>query len=146
MFTFKLQRLLDVRIKLEETKKSEFLEAKKKLDDEIDKKTQLDLKKSNLICEVREMIETSNIRSGINDYNKYINYLKEQIVTIEKNIEVLKEVVNAKQKELVDAVKDRKIIEKMRERELEKYKKEELKIEENIVNEIVSYNYSVKKE
>jgi len=146
LFTFKLQRLLDVRIKLEETKKSEFLEAKKKLDDEIDKKTQLDLKKSNLICEVREMIETSNIRSGINDYNKYINYLKEQIVTIEKNIEVLKEVVNAKQKELVDAVKDRKIIEKMRERELEKYKKEELKIEENIVNEIVSYNYSVKKE
>lgn len=145
-FKFKLQRLLDVKEKIEETKKNEFAEAKKNLNEAIKRKEDLILKRQNLLNEMKDVSDIGSYKYKIAEYNRYLVTLKNLQVRIERNIKILELELEKKRIELSEAVKNRKILEKMKEKDLEKYKKEELKIEEAIVNEIVTYNYSNKEE
>ena len=129
MFKFRLEKILSLKEKIEEAKKNEIVN-----------------KKNNLISEMKTLDGSIELLKKRNEYTKYINYLKEVIVKLEKNIKMLELEAEKKRCELAEAVKERKVLDKFKEKEFEKYKKEEMKIESGIVNELVSYQYSVKEE
>ncbi|HBZ63936.1 MAG TPA: flagellar export protein FliJ, partial [Lachnospiraceae bacterium] len=66
---------------------------------------------------------------------KYIELQKNAIVRCEAEVEQAR-------RKLTEAMKERKIFEKLREKAWEKFKKEELQEEQKEVDELVSYTYS----
>ena len=59
-----------------------------------------------------------------------------------QNINKAKEIVEEKRLALLEAMKERKVLETLKEKEKENYFKEELKNEQKIIDEIVSYKYN----
>lgn len=146
MFKFRLEKILGLKEKMEEAKKNEYGKAKKKLDDAIEKKNQLIAKKDSLVLEMKTLDGSVLMLKKRNEYNQYVNYLKTVIQKMEENIVILRMEAEQKRHELEEAMKERKILDKYKEKEFEKYKLEEQRIENGIVNELVSYQYSVKEE
>lgn len=146
MFKFRLEKILGLKEKIEEAKKNEYGKAKKKLDDAIAKKNALIAKKDDLINEMKSFDGNIEALKKRNEYYKYIDYLKEVIAEMEIRIEMLRKQAEEKRHELEEAMKERKILDKYKENEFDKYKKEELRIENGLVDELVSYKYSVKEE
>lgn len=146
MFKFRLEKILGLKEKMEEAKKNEYGKAKKKLDDAIEKKNQLIAKKDSLVLEMKTLDGSVLMLKKRNEYNQYVNYLKTVIQKMEENIVILRMEAEQKRHELEEAMKERKILDKYKEKEFEKYKLEEQRIENGLVNELVSYKYSVKEE
>ena len=146
MFKFRLAKILSLKERMEEAKKNEYAKARKKLEDAINKKNALVEKKNNLVLEMQSLDGSVEKLQQRTEYNRYINYLKEVIQKLESNINFLRIEAEIKRQELVEAVKERKVLEKFKEKEYEKYKKEEQRIENELVNELVSYRFTVKEE
>lgn len=146
MFKFRLQKILDLRERLEDLKKNEYGIAKKKLLDAIRKKDMMVAKKEALIEEMKTLDWSIEKLKKRNEYTRYIDYLKEVIEKMEQNITFLTLEAEEKRKELEEAVKDRKILDKFKDKEKEKWRREEVRLENAITNEIVSYKYTVKEE
>ena len=146
MFKFRLQKILDLRERLEDLKKNEYGIAKKKLLDAIRKKDMMVAKKEALIEEMKTLDGSIEKLKKRNEYTRYIDYLKEVIEKMEQNITFLTLEAEEKRKELEEAVKDRKILDKFKDKEKEKWRREEVRLENAITNEIVSYKYTVKEE
>lgn len=120
MFKFRLQKILDLRERLEDLKKNEYGIAKKKLLDAIRKKDMMVAKKEALIEEMKTLDGSIEKLKKRNEYTRYIDYLKEVIEKMEQNITFLTLEAEEKRKELEEAVKDRKILDKFKEKEKEK--------------------------
>ena len=71
-------------------------------------------------------------------WTKIIKKIEEQM----QNINKAKEIVEEKRLALLEAMKERKVLETLKEKEKENYFKEELKNEQKIIDEIVSYKYN----
>lgn len=146
MFKFRLEKILNLRERLEDLKKNEYGIAKKKLLDAIHKRDMMVAKKESLIEEMKTLDGSIELLKKRNEYTKYIDYLKEVIEKMEQNITILTLEAEEKRKELEEAVKDRKILDKFKDKEKEKWRREEIRLENAITNEIVSYKYTVKEE
>jgi flagellar protein FliJ len=141
-FNFKLKKYLNLKQQLETQKKMEYAAASNELE-------KSKLKKYSLIDEIDSQIQnfrtnitfkiSSNKFSNINDY---IELLKKRIIEQEKIILKNEKIVETKRLELVEAVKETKMIVKLEEKDYERYLKEENLHEQKIVDEIISYKYS----
>jgi flagellar protein FliJ len=122
MFVFKLQQVLDYRKNIEEKILNDFSEKKRELAKEELRLKNLIEERVNLIGELREM---QNKSVPVNDIARYISYV-ELVRKNEKNqskiIVQVSEQLAAKRKELLEAVKKTKIMEKLKERHAEEYK------------------------
>jgi len=121
MFVFSLQSVLDYRKNIEEKILGEFSEKKRELELEELKLINLINERANLIGELRKM---QNKSLPVDDIARYISYV-EQVRENEKNqsitIAQVSEQLETKRKELLEAVKKRKIMEKLKERHAEEY-------------------------
>ncbi len=142
MFRFRLNKLLSLKEKMEEQKKNEFAIIMNRLELAQKKKEELEIEKRRLILELKQNVESGQNIRQVNEYNRYIDYMKKMILKAEENIKRIKIELEKKRKELNEAVKERKILESYKEKELDKYKLEEKKVEQGIINELTSYQYS----
>jgi flagellar protein FliJ len=121
MFIFKLQSVLDYRINIEEKILNEFSKIRRELEAEELKLKNLKQERANLIDALRKM---QNRSLHIDDITLYISYV-EQVREDEKKQKILivqvKEKLEAKRKELLEAVKKKKVMEKLKERHTEEY-------------------------
>lgn len=121
MFIFKLQSVLEYRINMEEKILNEFSEKKRELDMERIRMKFLVKQRATLIAELRTMQDKS---LPADDFAIYISYVK-QVRENEKKqkivIHQVKEQLESKRKELVEAVKQRKIMEKLKQQHMEEY-------------------------
>jgi len=121
MFIFKLQSVLEYRINLEEKIHNEFSEKKRELDTQRLRMKSLINERNNLIAEMRNM---QHKPLPADDFAVYLSYV-EQVRINEKMqkivIHQVKEQVESKRKELLEAVKKRKIMEKLKQRHGEEY-------------------------
>ncbi len=141
-FNFKLQNFLSIKEKLEEQKKLEYGKAISELELEKQKKLLLDGEKCNNIEQFRNEIEKRVDPRTFNSYNRYIDFLKKQIVRQEREIEKKTIFAEQKREELVQSVKERKMFDKLKEHAKESFIKEENLAEQKRLDEIVSYNYN----
>lgn len=136
MFKFKFEKALEYKMELEEEAKYILLKAREKEEDETKKL-------ENILAKEKEFIkEYEKIKTGKLDINKMIEYQSyfELIEKDKKNQrETLQKVsleVEKAQETYFEARKERQIFDKLKEKSEEEYKKEELKREQNVMDEI----------
>ncbi|MBE6011952.1 MAG: flagellar export protein FliJ [Lachnospiraceae bacterium] len=141
-FRFSMESILKIKYSLEEQKKQEFGMAMKKLEAEKILLNSLNKRREDSVATFKV-----NVSSAINpkesaDFSNYIEALKfkieEQAIKVKRaNAEVEK-----KREELVEATKEKKKFEKLKENQHENYIIEEKRSEQRVTDEIVSYKYN----
>jgi flagellar FliJ protein len=137
-----MESILKIKYSLEEQKKQEFGMAMKKLEAEKILLNSLNKRREDSVATFKV-----NVSSAINpkesaDFSNYIEALKfkieEQAIKVKRaNAEVEK-----KREELVEATKEKKKFEKLKENQHENYIIEEKRSEQRVTDEIVSYKYN----
>lgn len=145
-FKYRMQNILNLKYKLEEQQKLSLATARLKLLEEEEKLNVLFGRKT----EYEEALRKASMKSISIDVLKIlrenISILDYYIVEQKNNVSRASSVVALEEEKMVEAMKERKIQEKLREKNFEKFLKE-LNHEENIVvDELVSYQYTVKTE
>ena len=140
-FKFRLQGLLDIKLKIEDQKKQEYGLAMARVEQEKKKKQELLNKKEDSIVEFRERIDEIISSQSHASYNNYIEFLKEEAIRQDKVILEAQKQAEIKRQELVEAMKERKTLEKLSERQYEEFLLEQKLAEQRIVDEIVSYRF-----
>ena len=139
-FRFKLQRVLDLKLKQEDEKKNQIatlMQAIKTKEDELEA----------LISEKKqkEFSLNDNRKSGISileirNINQYLLFLDKKINTLRFEISSLESNLNQKRLEYLELQKERKTFEKLKEKDYEKYLYNEKKEEEKMIDQIVTFN------
>ena len=139
-FRFKLQRVLDLKLKQEDEKKNQIatlMQAIKTKEDELEA----------LISEKKqkEFSLNDNRKRGISILeiryiNQYLLFLDKKINTLRFEISSLESNLNQKRLEYLELQKERKTFEKLKEKDYEKYLYNEKKEEEKMIDQIVTFN------
>ena len=139
-FRFKLQRVLDLKLKQEDEKKNQIatlMQAIKTKEDELEA----------LISEKKqkEFSLNDNRKRGISileirNINQYLLFLDKKINTLRFEISSLESNLNQKRLEYLELQKERKTFEKLKEKDYEKYLYNEKKEEEKMIDQIVAFN------
>ena len=122
MFNFRLQPVLDYRKQVEETSLSELAGIKKRLDGEISLLKELQKKRQSLISRLKEIGKNKFHPEDVSVYLSYISHVKDQERYQEKVIAEVERELEAKRLELIEAMKQRKMLEIIREDRLKEYR------------------------
>ena len=141
-FIFRFASNLRVKERIEELKKLEYGKAITQLELEKQKKQAMIIERENTIESFRESVSAGITPHELQNHNNYLGVLKDRIIRQTAVIKKAEEYVEEKRLELVEAMKERKIMEKLKEKDRELFIKEEQLKEQKIQDEIVSYRYS----
>ncbi|NLW22281.1 MAG: flagellar export protein FliJ [Tissierellia bacterium] len=140
-FNFRLEKVLKYKKTVEDYKKNQYGIIKQRLDREENKLDKINRYKEGLQNE--KNLSTVNTKVGnLAMYNDYINHINHEI-NIQKEIvsNTKKELEKAK-KEMILAVQEKKVFEKLKENEYEKHLYNMKKQEEKLTDILVSYKTS----
>jgi len=136
MFKFKLQSVLEYRLNVEEKVQGEFSDVKRFLEEQKDVLKALVQERENLINELRQM-QRGNIKAGdISTVVAYVEAVREKEKIQTGVIEKAAENVEAKRLELVEAVKNRKVMENLRDKHADEYRKNISELEQKNSDEM----------
>ena len=140
-FIFSMQNILSMKDKIEEQEKAEYSQVMMRFNEEQDKLNELIERQSMAEVELKntinEVLDVREIREK-EDFLEIIKmYVKEQqliVIACEEEVRQARERLN-------EAMKERKIYEKLREKAFEEFIQEENKREQKEIDELVSYRY-----
>ena len=144
MFKFNLEPVLSLKEKIEDNKKRELGLATMAEEKIYQEKLALEQKKEEALQQVRNQenvaIDILNVRI-FNQYNSYMNHAIHQ-----KGVELseAQQEVEAKRQELLEAVKDRKILDNLKAIYRESYEEEAKRDEQRILDDMVTYRFGNK--
>ncbi|HYE84022.1 MAG TPA: flagellar export protein FliJ [Clostridia bacterium] len=141
-YKFKLQKLLDYRISMEEEKKNELGMASKRLEEEKDRLTLLREKQNEIN---RTFLEKTSQGMTVNELKllaSYIDYYKRGIKAQKVKVKMAEDYLAACRDELIKATQEKKMIEKLKEIDYGEYLYGEQKKEEKLVDDLVSFKES----
>lgn len=143
-FRFPMQNILNMKEKLEEQAKNEYGQANARLLAEEKKLEQLNnrleaarLQLKNVLVEILSMTEIHKRENAIVTLKGYVKQQQLVVKRCEKEVEIARE-------KLTEAMKERKIFEKLREKAFDEFIKEEGRREQKEVDELMSYRYGAK--
>ena len=133
-FSFRLQGILNLKVRLENQQRNVFSQAKKQLDEEEEKLNRLKLRRAEYEEEGRSLREKAlNVQdllenvNAIERMNEYIDEQTARVIMAEREVE-------KERAKLVEMMQERKMYERLRERALEEYFENE-KHEEGVIND-----------
>jgi len=141
-FTFRLQSYLGVKEQLEEQKKNEYGQALRRVEEEKQKKRLMEEERARMIVTFKESLTTAINPADIRRYNNRLELLKNRIKEQQERIVEAEAAAELRRLELVEAMKERKMLEAVKEKSYETYLEEEKRAEQRVVDEIVSYQYA----
>ena len=145
-FQFRMQSVLNLKIRLEEQQKNVFAAAKKRLDDEIEKLSALYKRKESYEEEGRRMRDATLSVQDILDNETAIVRMKEYIDAQTEKVMLCEQELEAERIKMVEMMQERKTYERLREKAFEQFLEDE-KHEEGVINdEHNSYVYGTKEE
>ena len=139
-YKFSYQKILDVRQIQEDQKSSEFASAKNELKIEKEKLSKLEKEKSTVM---KNNVNNSQSSLDLLRKNSFMNKVNENIDKQKVKIIKKERTLSNKKSELLEASKSKKIMDKLKESDLKKYKNEQNKNEQNQIDEI-SANIALK--
>ncbi len=140
-FIFKLQSILDIKLKLESQAKIAYGQANAKLKKEEGVLQMLVMRRSSYEQRAVELVSgTINIRE-IRENKQSIDIMKSKIRAQMMVVQAAEKQVEAARLKLNEVMIERKTFEKLRERAFEEFKQEVAYEENQAVNELVSYTY-----
>jgi flagellar FliJ protein len=133
-----MENILDYRRNIEEDEKQKFSKLQREyiLQKSILNDLEEKLQKANnsLLGYIQDTVKLKN-------HQKYINFLRERIGIQKQHINKLESGLDLKRKEMVFAQRERKIIEKHRERSFMEYTNAVNKLEQKNIDELALYTY-----
>ena len=145
-FVFRLQSVLNLKTRLEELQRNSFAAARRRVDEEEEKLNMLYGRLSFYEEKGRGMLTDALHVRDIIENEHAISIVKEFIEDQKIEVKKAEELLEVERLKLVEAIKDRKTYERLREKAYDEYVEEE-KREEGIVNdEHNSYVYGLMKE
>lgn len=145
-FRYRMQNILDIKIKLETQAKNEFAQAQNKLNEELAVKQRLLDRKSGYEEEASKIRgSVLNIRE-LNENRNAIETMKYMIERQEVECRRAQKEVDKKRSALNEVIKERKMHEKLREKALEEFLEEEKIAESKSIDELTSYSFGKKTE
>ncbi len=144
-FRFRFENLLKYRESIEKQKSAEFLHAEKSYKRQKKKVEELERKRKEIVLLIKDI--SSSPSFDLISFNMMRNFLLkvEEDIEFEKDVLYqLKAIMDAKRKELIKASQDKKIMEKLKEKDYDKYIQEENRKETIELDEITLKNYNKK--
>ena len=133
-FSFRLQSVLNLKVRLEEQQRNNFSAARKRLDDEEEKLKALYERKDFYEEEGRAMRDKVLNIQDILDNETAIIRVKEYIDEQKAQVRLAEKRLEEERVKLVEMMKERKMYERLREKAFEEYLEEE-KHDEGVVND-----------
>ena len=143
-FKFKLQPILNLKFQIEDNLKNKLGKAMAELERQKLALSRMEHKKEQTIQEFREKSSRRITVRKLMEYNTYIAFLNEKIILQKENVNFARNNVDKIRGELIKAVQERKILDKLKEKKYELFLEEQLKDEQKLNDEIVSYRHSNK--
>lgn len=141
-FIYQMQNILDIKYKLEEQAKQNYMSVKARLNEALDYMEQLQKRHADymsrytvLVSSNLDIVEIENCKNAILVMETYMNEQQLVINKIEMELEQATSEMN-------EAMKERKIHEKLRENQFEIFKQELNQEEMKEIDELVSYQYN----
>ena len=141
-FVFRLESFFQLKRKLEEQAKLAYGQALAALEREKQKKAAMERQRAAVLRQFREQLRKQVDADAFRRNNLFLDALKYRIRAQEKVIAQAEAFAEEKRLALVEAMKERKMLEKLKERHHELYMTEESRAEQKRVDEIVSYQYN----
>jgi len=141
MYKFSLQSLLNHRKHIEENLDKELGRIKRVVNNE--KRRLENIGKEKIKCR-KELREKQGAGKKVNKIILYFNYLDKLSKDIDKQKRCLKDVekeYDIKRSELIEAMKKRKTLERLREKEMKAFNYSEMKVEQDIMNEVAANRF-----
>ncbi|OPY85013.1 MAG: flagellar biosynthesis chaperone [Syntrophus sp. PtaU1.Bin208] len=136
MFKFRLQAVLEYRTILEERMLLRFSEATRRLDEEKNRLELLIKERFNLVAALKNLQENATPVEKIAMLIRYIEDLQEKETRQRDVISGIAVEVEEKRKDLLESVQKRKMIEKLREKNLEDYQQSLADFDRKIMDEM----------
>ncbi len=141
-FIYEMQNILDIKYKLEEQAKQEYMSVQARLNDAVLTLNRLEERKSSYMDQYMSMVSDRLYVLEIENCKNSIIIMDEYIARQQAVIDKIQQELDLAVLKLNEAMKERKIHEKLRENQFEKFKKE-LNLEEmKEIDELVSYRYN----
>lgn len=144
-FIYRMQNILNIKYKLEDQAKNEFMIANRILEEEEEKKNVLLTRKTGYQQEAKRLLSARlnvfSIRENKGAILRMDEFIREQDVVIEK----AKKTVEEKADKLALLRQERKAQEKLKEKAFEAFIQEENSKESKEVDELVSFSYGKEK-
>ena len=143
-FRYRMQNILDVKLKLEEQAKADFAFAARRVAEEEEKLQNLQIQRAEYERALREAAIGRIDLNNISFYKSAINTMKTKIRTQMMQVHTAQRNLEARRKQLNDVMADRKMHENLKEKEFEMFKEELAKDESKAIDELVSFTYGEK--
>ena len=140
-FVYRMQSILDVKLKMEEQAKQAFAAAKIKVDEEQAKLEQLQTRKTGYEQRARELLLQKLDFLEIEANHNAIDRMDEFIALQRQHVKQAEEQLEEAQEALAQVRMERKAQEVLKEKAFEEFKQEIAQAESKEIDELVSYNY-----
>lgn len=143
-FFYRMQNILDIKYKLEEQAKQEFMAVQHRLNEAQDQLSHLEGRKDSymqqyvrLVSQKLEVLEIEECKNAIILMDEYILNQQQVVRRIERELELAARKMNV-------AIQERKIHEKLKENQFEEFLQELNQEEMKEIDQLVSYQYNNK--
>jgi flagellar FliJ protein len=145
-FQFRFDVLLRLKKQMEQDVKNKLAMEVKKLEDA---KNEEESRRKRRIEKMNEQKKLSlkGVRVGrLQEFTTYLIQLDKDILKSKEKVNEMKKNVDIIREELKNVLKERQILEKLRERDFERYQKEMMKKEQLLADEVTGYKHATKHE
>ena len=140
-FVYRMQSILDVKLKMEEQAKQAFAAAKIKVDEEQDKLEQLQTRKTGYEQRARELLLQKLDFLEIEANHNAIDRMDEFIALQRQHVKQAEELLEEAQEALAQVRMERKAQEILKEKAFEEFKQELNRAESKEIDELTSYTH-----
>ena len=141
MFKFKLETLLRHRKHVEENYQKELSDLRKALVMEKEKLSAFKKKKADYFSALERCRQGKHTASDILPYYRYIDRISEEIETQRQCVMEVKRLLDLKRMELIEAVKKRKTLDRLKDKEASTYRQRQHRQEQKVMNDVATQQY-----
>lgn len=143
-FNFSLEKVSDTKAIQLKNQSQELAKLLRNLEDEELRLKDLNTELSSLYDEVlRRTIDGCSAKE-LRDYNRYLDKLTQEMQTQKRNIESIQEKIEELQVQLMELSKEKKVLEKLREKRYLKHTQDQAREEQKLLDEIALISRGIK--
>ena len=143
-FQYRMQSILDIKLKMEEQAKMQFAQAQAKLNEEEAKMQRLIDRKSQYEADLKKLLSAKLNLLKIEETQNAVMRMEEFITLQQREVDKAKRAVEKEREKLKEVMMERKSHEKLKENAFEQFMQELNSAEGKEIDELTSYTYGQK--
>jgi len=142
-YKFRFEKILEIKEKLEESKKMEISEINNTIDNIKFQIEELNKIKETKNCKIKENMNEGTSINEIKLMNEFINLINIKIKKLLEDLKVAQNKLDVKKNEYIQIMREKKTFEKIKEKDIVKFNEKVKKEEEKFVDQIVTFKHSM---